>query len=129
MSERSTYAFTKLVVRDLEAMRQYYEEAFGLVPIQRVEADIAEAPIEELILGRDGGYGGLILLRWVDAAPPAAGEVILGFTTSDIQALFERAVGAGGKVREAPEPSEPAGGLVVGFIEDPEGHLAEVVEQ
>jgi lactoylglutathione lyase len=125
----TTYAFTKLVVRDLAVMERYYGEVYGLVPIQRVHAEIAGAPIEEIILGRDGAYGGLILLRWIDQEPPASGEVILGFTASDVGALFARAVAAGGVVLAAPEPSEEAGGLVVGFVADPEGHLAEVVEQ
>jgi predicted enzyme related to lactoylglutathione lyase len=125
----ATYAFTKLVVRDLDAMTRYYGKVYGLAPIQRVTAEIAGSPIEEIILGRDGSYGGLILLHWVGQPAPARGELILGFTTPDIAALFARAESAGGAVRKAPEPSEEAGGLVVGFVEDPEGHLAEVVEQ
>ncbi len=125
----STYAFTKLVVRDLDAMTRYYGEVFGLAPIQEVEAEIDGAPIRERILGRDGSYGGLILLQWLERASAAEGEVILGFTTPDIAALFERAVANGGSVREAPKPSDVAGGIVVGFLSDPEGHLVEVVEQ
>ena len=125
----ASYAFTKLVVRDLDAMTRYYSDVYGLAPIRRVKAEIDRAPIIEMILGRDGSYGGLILLHWVDQAPPSTGEVILGFTSPDIGALFGRAMAAGGTVRAVPAPSEEAGGLVVGFVEDPEGHLAEVVEQ
>jgi len=125
----ATYAFTKLVVRDLEAMTRYYGDVYGLAPIQRVQAEIDGASIDELILGRDGAYGGLILLHWVDQDTPPNGEVILGFTTGDVDALFSRAEAAGGTVRVAPRPSDAGGGRVVGFLEDPEGHLAEVVEQ
>ena len=124
----TSYGFTKLVVDDLEAMCRYYGEVYDLSPIQRVEAAIDGSPIEEVILGRDGGYGGLILLRWIDQAPPANGEVILGFTTTDIDSLFARALAAGSVVRAEPFISEEAGGMRVGFVADPEGHLAEVVE-
>lgn len=124
----TSYAFTKLVVRDLEAMCRYYGEVYGLEPIQRVEAAIADDPIEEVILGRDGDYGGLILLRWTERDAPPSGEVILGFTTSDLDELCARARAAGGSIHAEPFVSEEAGGMRVGFIKDPEGHLAEVVE-
>ena len=124
----TSYSFTKLVVGDLEAMCRYYGDVYDLSPIQRVEAEIDGSPIEEVILGRDGGYGGLILLRWTDQSPPELGEVILGFTTTDIGTLFERAVSVGATVRAEPFVSEEAGGMRVGFVADPEGHLAEVVE-
>jgi lactoylglutathione lyase len=125
----TTYAFTKLVVRDLDAMTRYYGEVYGLAPIQRVQAKIDGAPIDQITLGRDGAYGGLILLRWTDQDAPPSGDVILGFLAGDVDALFARAEAAGGRVRVAPKPVEEAGGRVVGFLEDPEGHLAEVVEQ
>ena len=126
---KATYSFTKLVVHDLDAMARYYEDVYGLTPLQRVQAEIDGSPIDEIILGLDGDYGGLILLQWVGRPAPAGGEVILGFTTTDIAALVERARSAGGAVREAPRISVEAGGLVVGFVDDPEGHLAEVVQQ
>lgn len=125
----ATYAFTKLIVHDLSAMERYYRDVYGLGAIQRVTAEIDGEPIEEVILGRDGAYGGLILLHWLERDVPPKGEVILGFTTPDVGALFARAEAAGGTVREAPQPSVEAGGLIVGFVADPEGHLAEVVEQ
>jgi predicted enzyme related to lactoylglutathione lyase len=125
----TAYSFTKLVVRDLEAMARYYADVYDLTELQRVQAAIAGVPIDEIILGQDGAYGGLILLNWVGQDPPPTGEVILGFTTADLPALVERAVAAGGVIREAPRQVAEAGGLLVGFVTDPEGHLAEVVEQ
>jgi predicted enzyme related to lactoylglutathione lyase len=125
----ASYAFTKLVVRDLDAMTGYYGAVFGLEQIQEVQAEIEGSPIRERILGRDGSYGGLILLQWLEREPVPEGEVILGFTTSDIVSLFARGEANGGTVREVPAPSDVAGGIVVGFLADPEGHLAEVVEQ
>ncbi len=122
-------AFTKLVVDDLDAMSTYYAEVFGLHPVQRLQAKIIGAPIEQVVLGHDGERSTLILLRWVDREAPPTGEVIIGFTTSDIAALFARAEAAGGSVREPPCRVDIAGGVIVGFVADPEGHVAEVVEQ
>lgn len=126
---KASFAFTKLIVRDLDAMARYYSEVYGLTQLQRVQAEIDGSPIDEIILGVDGAYGGLVLLSWVGQASPPNGEVILGFTTTDVDALFERAEAAGGKVREAPIERAEAGGVAVGFVADPEGHLAEVVQQ
>ena len=128
MSGSATYAFTKLVVHDRKAMADYYRHVFGLEELQHVSAEIAGSPIDEIILGLDGAYSGLILLTWVDGTPPPPGEVILGFTTTDIEQLIARAVGAGGAVRQHPGEVAAAPGFIVGFVADPEGHLAEVVQ-
>lgn len=128
MADQINYSFTKLVVADLEAMARYYDTVFGFKEIHRVQADIDGRPIEEILLGTDGSYGGLVLLTWPGSPPPGAGEVILGFTTADIGGVFDRAVAAGGTVVEAPHETEAAPGFLVGFVTDPEGHLAEVVQ-
>jgi lactoylglutathione lyase len=124
---KAAYSFTKLVVGDLEAMAGFYRDVYGLTELQRVQSEIDGAPMDEIILGVDGEHGGLILLSWIGQAAET-GEVILGFTTPDIAALFDRVEAAGGMVREAPKARPEAGGLTVGFVTDPEGHLSEVVE-
>jgi predicted enzyme related to lactoylglutathione lyase len=123
----AAYAFTKLVVNDLERMVTYYEEVYGLKRLGDVRAQIGGEAIEETMLGSDAAPS-LILLSWVDRPSASPGEVILGFTTPDIRSLFAKAHAAGGRTRQAPQPSPEAGGLIVGFLEDPEGHLTEVVE-
>ncbi len=131
MADRAvtSYAFTKLVVDDLEGMARYYCDVFGLTELQRVKAEIEGSPIDEMILGKEGAMGGgLILLTWLDRGAPPQGEVILGFTTSDIDELFTRVQAAGGSVREAPRDPSIGGPMLVGFVADPEGHLAEVVQ-
>jgi predicted enzyme related to lactoylglutathione lyase len=124
----TNYAFTKLVVDDLEGMARYYCDVFGLSQLQRVKAEIEGSPIDEIILGKEGGGGGLILLTWLDRGATPQGEVILGFTTSDIEELFTRVQAAGGSVRESPHDPSVGGPMLVGFVTDPEGHLAEVVQ-
>ena len=51
----------------------------------------------------------------------------LGFTTDDVEAVYERVLTAGGGIHAAIK--HDTGSLYkVGFVLDPEGHLAEVVE-
>jgi hypothetical protein len=120
-------SFTKLVVDDLDAMSDFYQHVYGLMRLGRVQATIAGSPIDEVLLGTEAGPS-LILLKWVGQERPQPGSVILGFTTTDITALFDRAQQAGARTRQTPRKLEAAGGLCVGFLEDPEGHLAEIVE-
>jgi catechol 2,3-dioxygenase-like lactoylglutathione lyase family enzyme len=122
--------FTKLVVADLDAMASYYTAVHGFTEIARVESEVGGSPIDEIILGVDGAYGGgLILFRFLDRPAPAAGEVILGFVVDDIEALIERAVAAGAHVVEPPRAPGAPGASLVAFLADPEGHLAEIVQR
>jgi lactoylglutathione lyase len=133
-----SFGFTKLVVRDLEWMAAYYCEVFDLHAVKRVRGErIGDEEIDEIVLSPDPSapWGSLVLLRYVGravgrdvgraAAPP--GELILGFTTSDLPALLERVKKAGGRIH-APVKEMPEIGIRVAFATDPEGHLSELVQ-
>jgi predicted enzyme related to lactoylglutathione lyase len=130
MPNLSTFSFTKLVVDDLEKMAAFYAHVFELAQVTRVSDAIVADRIEEIILGSTGAVApaALILLKYIDKARPAQGEVILGFTTRDLPALLDRVRAAGGGVhadiRDFPEMK-----IRVAFATDPEGHLIELVEQ
>ncbi|MFM8302865.1 MAG: VOC family protein [Actinomycetota bacterium] len=121
------FAFTKVVVDDLETCAAFYTQTFGLEEQYRVRAAIAGRPIDEILYAASAPGGGtFILLRFTDG-PGAPTGVILGFVTDEIDAVFTRAVGAGGSV--AQEPTDmPEHGHRVGFLADPEGRLIEVVQ-
>ena len=122
------FGFTKLVVADLDASASFYTSAFGLQEQQRVHAEIAGRPIDEIIFsGGDPAASTFVLLRFADQATPSQAEVILGFITDGIDVLFRQVVAAGGAVVQAVE-TQPQHGVRVGFVTDPEGHLIEVVE-
>lgn len=129
MSARTAhFGFTKLVVTDLEAAATFYTEVFGVVEQARVTSAIAARPIDEIMYTVTGAGGAtFVLLRFADQASPSQSEVILGFIVSGLDALFERAVGAGGAIAQA-AVAMPEHGMRVGFLTDPEGHLIEVVE-
>jgi len=120
--------FTKVIVGDLERSAAYYEAVFGLRELYRFEGKIAGEPFQQVVLGADGAMAGLILVRFVERDAPPNGAVILGFMAPDLAALFELAVAAGGTVHaEIRDPKIP-GVALVGFLADPDGHLAEVLQ-
>jgi len=130
MPPDASFAFTKLVVRDLEGMAAFYREAYGLHAVNRVSGErIADEEIDEIILSPDpdAAYGSLVLLRYTARGASPRGELVLGFTTDDLPALLERVRAAGGAVH-APVEEMPALHLRVAFATDPEGHLAELVQ-
>jgi predicted enzyme related to lactoylglutathione lyase len=120
--------FTKVIVGDLERSAAYYEAVFGLRELYRFEGKIAGDRFQQVVLGADGAMAGLILVRFVERDAPPNGAVILGFMAPDLAALFELAVAAGGTVHaEIQDPKIP-GVALVGFLADPDGHLAEVLQ-
>ncbi len=124
----ATFTFTKLVVDDLDTMTAFYLAVYGMKQVQRVQAHIGDDAIDETILGPAEGEGAmLILMKYVDRKPPPRGEVLLGFRTDDIEALFER-VGAHGGGVHLPIKHDEGSPYKAGFATDPEGHIAEVLQ-
>jgi predicted enzyme related to lactoylglutathione lyase len=122
------YGFSKIFVHDLDAMGEFYEEVFGLIPFNRHQDEMLGRKIDEITYqATSPGGGALTLIHFVDSAGPVAGESVQGFTTTDLDALVDRAVRAGGRI---PEPIRriEAFGLRVVFVLDPEGHINEVVQ-
>jgi predicted enzyme related to lactoylglutathione lyase len=122
------FGFTKLLVADLEASAAFYTAVFGLKEQYRVHADIAGREIDEILFEATApGAGTFVLLRFEGVTKPSSDEVILGFIATDIDAVVQRAVDAGGAVaREVLTQVEH--GAKVAFVTDIEGHLIEVVE-
>ncbi|MBW2268984.1 MAG: VOC family protein [Deltaproteobacteria bacterium] len=124
----SALSFTKLVVDDLEKMTAFYCDVYGMKELQRVQAHIGTDPIDETILssGEDVSVV-LILMKYLEKAPPTNGEVLLGFRTDDIEKLFARIRAAGGGIY-LDIKDEPGAPYKAGFATDPEGHLTEILQ-
>lgn len=124
-----TFNFTKLVVGDLEKSFAFYRDVCGMTEQQRVTGEIAGRAFSEIILAsKSRNAATLILLAYDDALPPAGGDVILGFFTSDLAAFVERATRAGGSLLQPARPV-PAMGFNVAFVRDHEGHVLEVIQK
>jgi predicted enzyme related to lactoylglutathione lyase len=122
------FGFTKLLVVDLEESAAFYRDVFGLKETTRIQSEIAGRELEEILFNPTGdGAATFVLLKFLDATVPAANELILGFLTTDIDALVARATAAGASVvREALD--YPHLSVKVAFITDLEDHLIEVVQ-
>ena len=122
-------SFTKLIVGDLERSAAYYEAVFGLSELYRVRGRIAGERFEQAVLGADGEMaGGLVLVRFTERDAPPTGGLLLGFVSDDLAALFDRALNAGASVHAAIRDPELSGVALVGFLADPDGHVAEIVQ-
>ncbi len=130
MPPDASFAFTKLIVHDVEKLAGFYREVYGLHAVHRLRGEsIVGEEIDEIMLSPDpsAAYGSLVLLEYLGRAPSPNGELILGFTTDDLPALLDRVSKAGGGVH-APIKELPELKLRVAFATDPEGHLAELVQ-
>ena len=129
MPPSMSFAFTKLIVHDVEKMAAFYREVYGLHAVDRVRDQIGSEDIDEIMLSPDpkAPFGSLILLKFIGRPPSANSEVILGFTTDDLPALLDSVRAAGGGVH-APIKDMPELKIRVAFATDPEGHLAELVQ-
>jgi predicted enzyme related to lactoylglutathione lyase len=122
------FSFTKLLVNDLEASAAFYKAVTGVEELTRVQSNIAGREIDEIIFKATAeGAASFVLLKFVGAPKPVNDEVILGFVTPDVDAFVKRALAAGGKVTQEPYDNVEHG-VRVGFVEDVEGHLIEVVQ-
>src|ERR1700750_1487357 len=89
------FGFVKFVVQDLDAMRSFYERAFGLVVAQTI--DLPE--IMELVMRRAGEDSGFsLILYWNKTPTPSAVGTAhgpLGLYVRDVDVAFAHAVSEG----------------------------------
>ena len=128
VTEDAMPVFSKVFVHDLAAMAAFYEQVFGLVRIFEHSDSMMGRQISEI--GYQAGFPGgleLTLIHYHDSTGPVVGELVVGFTTTDLDACIARAKAAGGTVHE-PIKRIDSMSLTVAFIMDPEGHVNEVVQ-
>jgi predicted enzyme related to lactoylglutathione lyase len=125
------FAFTKLVVPDLQAAAAFYRTVCGYGEGQLVRSEIAGRAMEEIIFPKaEGGGSELILLAYSDGAAPSPSGVITGFYTPDIDAFQARVLAAGGSVVQPVRPMTFGGSQMrFGFFADPAGYVLEVLER
>lgn len=92
------FGFTKLVVGDLEAAANFYTSVCELTEMARVDAEIEGKPISEIMFNATGeGAATFVLLTYNGEPVPKAGEVILGFITTDVDQFVSRVKFAGAR--------------------------------
>ncbi len=124
------FAFTKLIVGDLERSAAFYRDVCGLTEANRIsaESDDGRSLTEIILTATPAAAATLILITYHGEPAPAAGDSVLGFYTADIDAFLERLVKAGGKVT-SPVKSLPEAGLKYAMATDNEGHIIEPLQR
>jgi len=118
------FGFVKFVVQDLDAMRSFYERAFGLTVSQTIDLP----DITELVMRRPGEETGFsLILYWnKDGRETTVGTAHgpLGLFVRDVDAAFAHAVSEGAAAHREPWDT---GAMRVAFVLDPEGRELELI--
>ncbi len=122
---------TKLVVRDVPAMEEFYC-ALGMKVASRNVGGEKDVHQEQSWLTTTGAMDAhiLILTRFVELPeaprPEYPGEIWLCFQVADVDATIETVEAHGGKVFRAGE-DRPEHAVRAAVVSDPEGHFIEIV--
>lgn len=116
-------SFFKLIVRDVEKMRGFYEAAFGFA----VHDSFETPDFEEVLMRQTGSDFMLVLLRYKDGrdVSAAAAHGPSGFVTPDMRSTHAQLQAAGAAAKT---PVMEVDDMKVAFFDDPEGHEIEVVQ-
>lgn len=129
-SPPATFAFTKLVVRDLERSAAFYRAVCGYGEGHLVRSTIAGRRMRELIFRNAAGATEMMLLAYDDGPAPSGEGVITGFNTPDLDAFEARLLAAGGTVLD-PIATIEIGDVKIrlAFYFDCEGYGVEAIER
>jgi len=117
-------AFVKLIVRDLDVSRRFYEQALGFA----VRDAFDTGDFGELILAQPETDVSLILLAFRDGRPIPDGRRHgpAGFLTDDIAASHAHLLACGATAKDPIVTVD--GGIKVAFLHDPDGHPIELCQ-
>jgi lactoylglutathione lyase len=127
----TTFAFTKLNVIDLAIEEAFYSSVFGFSCVARISEHEGEHALDEVILALPGAGAAqcqLALVHYHRRPAPPPGEAVIGFMVDDIAASVARVEAEKGKTTLVPF-AVPQYGLRIAYVQDPEGHTIELLQQ
>lgn len=125
-----SFAFTKVVVADLEASERFYEKALGLSRVAYIEFGEGFDQLQEVVLAVPGsapGGANLQLIHYPGRPKPTHSDTVIGFTVADAQKTLAAMTAAGGRVT-VPVTSIAEHGVICAFVADPDGHVIEILQ-
>lgn len=116
-------SFFKLVVRDIEAMIDFYARVFGFEQRNR----LALPGIDEAMLALPSYQFNLVLYHATDGrdVTMGTGHGPVGFMTADVDAAYAHALAHGAEELRAPFSIQ---NMRIAFLRDPEGHEIELIQ-
>ena len=121
---KSSFGFTKIIVRDLDGAVDFYDKILGLKLVQTVEFP----HLIEKLLAAPGQEAGpfLVLYHEFEGAPLKHGNAWgpIGFQVPDVDATYAEALAAGGTADMEPFNYED---VRVAMFCAPEGHKVELI--
>lgn len=116
-------SFFKLVVRDIEAMIDFYARVFGFEQRNRVVLP----GLDEAVLALPGDQFNLVLYYSTDGRDVTigTGHGPVGFVTADVDAAYAHALAHGAEELRPPFSIQ---NMRVAFLRDPEGHEIELIQ-
>jgi catechol 2,3-dioxygenase-like lactoylglutathione lyase family enzyme len=126
MTARARLAAAGIGVSDLDASSQFYTSVFGLSFVSKIHLP----DMDEIILSMDGRGAALVLMCHTDGVDrnlsDTGGKIV--FSVADPAATVELARGRGARVVREATPVPEFGDAVIAFVEDPDGHLVEILQ-
>lgn len=126
-SPRARLGAFGIAVSDLDRSADFYRSTFGMVDVLTFELP----HMREIVLGFEGrGGAGLVLMAYTDGSDNSrSGHPLkLVLYVADPEASATAAAANGGRVTMAPTRFPSLGDALVGFVEDPDGHLIELLQ-
>lgn len=125
-----SFAFTKIVVSDLEASEQFYCQALGLLRVTFIEFGEGVGKLQEVILAvpnDTAGGANLQLIHFPNKNSPAPGDTVLGFMVDNVDATVSALTDAGGRIT-VPALEMPDHRLKLAYVADLDGHIIEIIQ-
>lgn len=125
-----SFAFTKIVVTDLDASEQFHIQTLGLSRVNYIEFGEGAAQLQEVILAvPDGGSGGahLSLIRLPNRPVSRPGETVIGFMVDDVGATVAAMADAGARIT-VPVMEMADHQLKLAYLTDLDGHIIDLLQ-
>ncbi|CAN5476701.1 lactoylglutathione lyase [soil metagenome] len=127
-STRSRLGAFGIAVADLDRSAEFYRGVFGMVDLMTFDLP----HMREIVLGLPGSKdaAGLVLMQYTDGSDNSLNghPLKLVLYVSDPEAVASTVADHGGRITMAPTRFPKLGDALVGFVEDPDGHLIELLE-
>ncbi len=125
-----SFAFTKIVVADLDASEQFYSRTLGLERLAYIEFGEGPGQLQEVILAVPGGASGgaqLNLVRYPNKPMSAPSETVIGFMVDDVDETVAKMSDAGARIT-VPVLEMPDHRLKLAYVTDIDGHIIELIQ-